>query len=615
MKEESGTNRFNNEEPVKYEGNTTANLDYHHGRLQPILGVQSFQAMRANRENPEDAEGYGWTYNHQPYLAYWNDTFFLHYLSGEVHEHEGKSHTLLMSSDDGINWSKPKVIFPVYPVSEGSNAIMHQRMGFYVTSKNKLLVLGFYGLVPCPENIDMPNDGRGIGRVVREVYSDGSLSPIYFIRYNLHAGWNESNTAYPHFAKSEDKDFVEACHELLENKLITQQWWEEDRSKDGFYSVEGNKALVFYQRKDGKTVGLWKWSKAALSEDGGYAWTDVADIPSVINAGGKIWAEKTSDDKYVLVYNPSTNNDHRWPLALSISNDGISFDKLLLVNGEVPPLRYRGSYKSYGHNYVRGIIKGNGVVPDGNCWVTYSMNKEDIWITKIPVPIRVKEDNHLHEDFDKMDVGQQIINWNTYSTKWAEVSIIEGIKGKNKCLSLRDCDPYDYAKAERLFPESNTVDLQFGILAHQNHHGSLHIDVQDALGSSHFSIFMDSKGLMKIVHGSGTDTLVEYLPDIWYDISIHIDAINQKFSCEVYRGKKPFEQPDRSEAISAVNRWFMAPVRSVERITFSTGKRNYEPNLFTEMDRYNDMKGRDLPSAGNKIDEVKYYVGYLKTSP
>ncbi len=44
--------------------------------------------------------------------------------------------------------------------------------------------------------------------LVREIREDGSFGPIYFIRYNRHAGWDESNTGYPFYKKSEDKGFV-----------------------------------------------------------------------------------------------------------------------------------------------------------------------------------------------------------------------------------------------------------------------------------------------------------------------------------------------------------------------------------------------------------------------
>mgnify|MGYP001609627142 CR=1 FL=1 len=103
-------------------------------------------------------------------------------------------------------------------------AQMHQRMGFYVAPNGRLLVLGFYGI---PRR---PNDGRGVGRVVREVLADGSFGPVFFIR----------------------------------------------------------------------------------------------------------------------------DNRHRWPLAMVTGDDGIEFDDLLVVQGEVPVRRYNGLDKAFGPQYVRG---------------------------------------------------------------------------------------------------------------------------------------------------------------------------------------------------------------------------------------------------------------------
>ena len=55
-------------------------------------------------------------------------------------------------------------------------------MGFYVSSDKRLLALAYYGV--AMDKKDDPNDGKGIGRVIREIYKDGSFGPIYFIRYN-----------------------------------------------------------------------------------------------------------------------------------------------------------------------------------------------------------------------------------------------------------------------------------------------------------------------------------------------------------------------------------------------------------------------------------------------
>ena len=122
-------------------------------------------------------------------LCYWNGMFHLEYLTDPVGEHIPPGQTMLTDSPDGYQWSRPRVAFPPFkPEGENDVTVSHQRMGFYVAPNGRLLVLSFYGRVP------RPNDGRGIGRAVREVHKDGTLGPIHFIRYNRHAGFSETNT-------------------------------------------------------------------------------------------------------------------------------------------------------------------------------------------------------------------------------------------------------------------------------------------------------------------------------------------------------------------------------------------------------------------------------------
>ena len=63
-------------------------------------------------------------------------------------------------------------------MAEGTPAVMHQRMGFYVAPNGRLLTLGFYSYRPNPRV--GPNLGQGLGRVVREVYRDGQLGTDLF---------------------------------------------------------------------------------------------------------------------------------------------------------------------------------------------------------------------------------------------------------------------------------------------------------------------------------------------------------------------------------------------------------------------------------------------------
>lgn len=584
---------------VFYSGTTLVNIDYHHGQLPLARGVHNIQVMRANREYPASADGFGWTYNHAPNLAWWNDRFYLQYLSDETGEHIPPSRTLLVTSTDGYNWSKPFVVFPPYRIPDGTTkegtegiskdlyAVMHQRMGFYVTTDNRLMVLGYYGICMHPK--DSPNDGKGIGRVIREVYVDGTMGPVYFIHYNKK--WNAAGTSFPFYTESDDKGFVAACDQILSEPLILQQWNEEsDRDDPLIPQNKEYKAFCYYHLPDGRIVGLWKHALYEISGNNGQTWNHVRRAPGFVTKNAKIWGQKTSDNRYATVYNPS---EFRWPLAVSVSDDGLEYRNLLLVNGEITTMRYGGNYKSYGPQYVRGITENNVRPPGGDLWVTYSMNKEDIWISKIPVPISSGENSRVNEVFNEMEQGTELDSWNIFSPAWAPVMIGE-MDGK-RYLVLRDRDPFDYAKAERLVPESQKMTAEFTIIPAQNDHGLLHIEFQDAKGTAAIRLVFDQDKKISVKDGYRLSGVSSYDAGKEYDIKVELDAYTRLYDVYVNGEKK-------------TTRMFFAPVHSIERICFRTGgvRRFPDPDTPTDQDF-------DVPGAGRQDLEAVFYLESLKT--
>src|ERR1041384_7270193 len=108
------------QDTVRYVGTTLSNVDYHHGQLSPAVGVHNIQVMRANRDIKDSTTGFGWTYNHQPLITYWNNTWYLEYLSNPVGEHVPPGQSLFMTSKDGYHWTAPKISFPIYKVPDGT---------------------------------------------------------------------------------------------------------------------------------------------------------------------------------------------------------------------------------------------------------------------------------------------------------------------------------------------------------------------------------------------------------------------------------------------------------------------------------------------------------------
>lgn len=587
---------------IRYTGETLSNVDYHHGQLRPALGTHKVQVMRANRQHPEASDGFGWTYNHAPTLAYWNSTFFLQYLSDSVSEHVPPGQTLLLTSKDGYNWSRPAVVFPPYKIPDGTTkegypgvakdlfAVMHQRMGFYVSKSDRLLTLAYFGIALDAK--DDPNDGKGIGRVVREINKDGSFGPIYFIRFN--SGWNERKSIYPFYKSSKDRGFVRACDELLSDPLMMQQWVEEADRDDPLIPLKKQyKAFSYYHLPNGDVVGLWKHALSALSRDGGRTWgNSPARAPGFVNGNAKIWGQKTSDGKYVTVYNPS---EFRWPLALSVSDDGLEYKNLLLVHGEITPMRYGGNYKSYGPQYVRGILEGNGTPPDEKLWVTYSMNKEDIWVASVPVPVKDVEETAVDDVFETSDKEQVLQRWNIYSPLQAPVHIGK-IPDGSQCLILRDADKFDFAKAERLFPPGQRMELGFSITPAQADRGSLHIELKDSKGTTAVRLIFDSDGVLKTKAGARYKNILSYEPDKEYRVQITFQTDTRSYSVQV-------------NADEVKNYIFYAPVDTLERIVFRTGPPNDFPTPETPADQT-----YDLDDAGDLESAAEFYIHYLKTN-
>ena len=563
-----------NTDAVHYTGKTIATPARHDGGLSPVVGVHSIQTMRGET---------GWLYNHQPMMAYWNGKFYMHYLTDPRSEHEPPGKTMMQTSVDGYTWTAPVELFPEYNVPDGMTkpawpgvvskdlkAIMHQRVGWYVSKQGKLIATGNYSYAVTAK--DDPNDGNGIGRVVREIKADGSFGPIYFIYYNH--GFNEKNTDYPYYKKAKDKAFVKACDEILANPMYRMQWAEEaDRGDQLLPLKTPYKAFSGYTLPDGRKVGLWKHALTSMSYDGGNTWKEpVKRAHGFVNSNAKIWGQRLSDGTDATVYNPA---EYRWPLAISLSNDGLEYTTLNLVNGEVTPERHYGLYKSFGPQYTRGILEGNGTPPDNDLWVTYSNNKEDMWVSRIPVPVLTAATTHANTDFSQYQTLADMTDWNIYSPLWAPVAL------NGQWLTLSDKDPYDYAKVERVIPATKELKVAFDVKPMQNDHGQLNVEFLDDKGNMCARIVLDATANMKVKGGARYGGMVKnYEPGKVYHVEAML-SVDGHTGTYFVNGKK------------AASRMFDTPVEHITRIVFRTGDLFDYPNIETPADQTEDMPRAD----------------------
>ena len=629
------------DEPVVYLGTEESDKRWHHGGFRSAVGVHKIQTYRATRNQPLEGDNVGWTYNHAPMLAYWEGRFWMNYVSNRVEEHGTPGKTGFASSVDGYHWEPPTVGFPVVTlpeikpqpryfggrelpvIPEGSESVMHQRMGFYVAPNGMLLTSGSYSY--CPNVRFGPNRGQGLGRVVREVYPDGELGPIYFIRYNRHAGWNEGNTPFPFYKTTDDSQLLEACEALLADKRMTLQWWEDDRGDDGFFTLEipadyaisdltfgpipeedvnyiEPKALSFFERADGVTVGVFKSGLAALSPDDGQTW--IRGRHFFPESAAKIWGQQTEDGHFALVYDHSATKRNRFPLVAVSGDDGYAFDNILNIHAEVPPMRFRGVNKALGPQYIRGIALGNGDAPGDHMWLTYSSNKEDLWVARARIPLSGSVDEHLNENFENYKEVADMELWNLYLPQWAPTSLVsDPWEADNQVLQIVDEEPYDYAKVEHVIPSSKRVRISFRVMQKQYGLNGLEFEAQTARGVRPMRLwwFPNQVGFDR----AGTEVERASIKlGQWHRIEMELDCEEESYSVSI-DGQVIHADLDLEEN-----------PESIEKLVFRTGPWRMDVRHFIMDNGEPGAPGvwdGDHPGADTKVNASIYLIDDLKT--
>jgi hypothetical protein len=275
-------------------------------------------------------------------------------------------------------------------------------------------------------------------------------------------------------------------------------------------------------------------------------------------SGAKIWGQRTEDGRYALVYNHSATRRNRFPMTVVTGDDGHRFDGMLLLSGEVPPLRFQGIHKDEGLQYFRGIAEGNGDPPGSHLWVTYSMGKEDIWVSRTRVPIQGRVEGPVTETFDTARSASDLELWNLHVPQWAPVAVVDDPRGKGRALELRDEEPYDYAQAQRAFPESRQAEVSFRVMQGQVGHAFLEVEVQGPRGERPMRLRFDPEWLSLDQEKVDPDP-VRIGVGRWIGVALRLDADAQTYDLAVdgawVRRGIPFAQ--RAETL--------------ERVVFRTG--------------------------------------------
>ena len=141
-----------------------------------------------------------------------------------------------------------------------------------------------------------------------------------------------------------------------------------------------------FRQKDGTLVMVFRDQNssfrklASVSHDEGEHWTKPA-LTVFPDSRSKQSAGNLPDGTAYFVSNP-VGYKQRVPLVLSLSRDTRHFNRAFVLRrggSQLPPRRYEGRYKTIGYSYPKTIISGAFIM------TSYSTNKEDIEITRVPL--------------------------------------------------------------------------------------------------------------------------------------------------------------------------------------------------------------------------------------
>ncbi len=341
-------------------------------------------------------------FNHHPYLAKFENNLFACWDTQVRDENTSGQHGVFcFSSDQGRTWTTPRTLFPPLapniPASETIEPGAFQTSQGFCEIDNELFAISVVD-IDSKDKIFRFNEvsRKRVGLLARKVFVDGSLGDIFWVSGSLHTRTHD----LPNFAKGQETLVKKINAHLNQPDNLPQLIFGPKIHPDSDDNHRMTEPSPPWQLDDGTWVRLFRDAGSAIatsradveatksrrnyvtfSADHGAHWsvpirTDFPDACARSNSG-----RLPSGIFYVInnVLLMSPKHGGRSMLAISLSDDGLIFDRCAVIRFIAPRLRQKGKAKGNGYAYPHSVVMGKKL------WLIYSVNKEDIEICQLSI--------------------------------------------------------------------------------------------------------------------------------------------------------------------------------------------------------------------------------------
>jgi hypothetical protein len=340
------------------------------------------------------------TWNHHQHIFHVGGVFYAVWDTHIRDENGAGQHGVMRrSTDQGRTWTPVEQLFPPsarnVPAADSYPETRFQTFsGFAEIDGTLYAVTDVADWTSAGKKKVKPR--RKIGRMCRSIGPDGTLGPIFWL---LPAA-PEPVPGFPAYPPGDPAlvarigDYFRQPGQEIQLEFAPRVHPDSD---DGHVMAE---PVPSYRLDDGTWVKLFRDSGvrgartlkeeeatksrrnyASFSFDGGRTWT-VPTRTSFPDACARSNAGRLPDGQVYVINNAlplATKQGGRSLLAISLSRDGLDFDRMAVLRFLPPQPRFEGRSKAVGYAYPHSVIVGQ------HLWVIYSVNKEDIEVLRVPL--------------------------------------------------------------------------------------------------------------------------------------------------------------------------------------------------------------------------------------